>query len=427
MPGLGDAIRHSLVIILAGGRGSRLKQLTDAVAKPAIPFAGKFRIIDFPLSNCVNSGLRRIGVVTQYEMHTLIQHVQAGWGFLRAEFNEFIQIWPAQQTKLGATWYQGTADAVFQNIELINQHKPRYVIILGGDHVYKQDYSRLLDDHIRQEADLSISCIAVTPKEATEFGVMEVEADGRIVRFLEKPENPPTMPDNPDKCLASMGIYIFNAELLSELLVRDAADAASSHDFGKDLIPFMVPRFRVYAHEFAKSCIGPPGTEPYWRDVGTVDAYWEASMDLVSVTPDLDLYDHDWPIWTFQPQRPSAKFVFDSDNRRGMAVDSLISGGCIVSGSLVRRSLLYTDCRVNSYCTIESSVLLPGCDIGRESKLRKVIVGQGCRIPPGTVVGFDPKEDGKRFYRTQSGVILITPDDARKLNEEKGNPVFKPG
>ncbi|MBF0622431.1 MAG: glucose-1-phosphate adenylyltransferase [Magnetococcales bacterium] len=418
---LTDAIRNTLVVVLAGGRGSRLKQLTHVQAKPAVPFAGKFRIIDFALSNTVNSGFRQVGVLTQYHMHTLIQHVQAGWGFLRAEFNEFIQVWPAQQTMQTSEWYQGTADAVYQNIDIIEAHKPKYILILGGDHIYKQDYRILLEEHISRNADVSVCCVPVPRKEASGFGVMDVDETGRIAQFIEKPENPPTMPDDDTRSLASMGIYLFSADALTEQLRRDAVEAGSSHDFGKDLIPHMVPRLNVFAHRFTDSCVRRHKDDaPYWRDVGTVDAYWEANMDLVSVTPDLDLYDRDWPIWTYQRQYPAAKFVFDDDERRGMAVDSLVSGGCIVSGSVVRRSLLYSDVRVHSYCTIEDSILLPGCEVGRNCRLKKVIVGQNCTIPPNTVIGEDSVADAKHFFRTEEGVVLVSSDDLEKLADENG-------
>ncbi|WP_085442577.1 glucose-1-phosphate adenylyltransferase [Magnetofaba australis] len=411
-----DALRETLVIILAGGRGERLKQLTDAIAKPAVPFGGKFRIIDFALSNCVNSGLRRVGVLTQYNMHVLAQHVQAGWGTLRAEFGEFIQVWPAQQKKGSTDWYQGTADAVFQNLDLIVAQKPKYVIVLGGDHIYRQDYRTMLRDHINKGADVSVSCITASKEEAKAFGVMGVDGDDRIVDFVEKPANPPTLPGDPNSSLVSMGIYVFNTDVLVKQLTDDAETDASSHDFGKDLIPNMVPTLDVFAHRFSDSCVYSEGSkEAYWRDVGELDSYWSANMDLTAVTPTLDLYDRKWPIWTYHAQLPGAKFVFDDDERRGMAVDSVVSSGCVVSGSTVRRSLLFSGVRIHSYCNIEDSVLLNGAAVGRRCVLKKVIVAEGCEVPPGTVVGVNPEEDARYFHRTKGGVTLITDEDLAKL------------
>ena len=407
---LNAAVRQTFAVIMAGGRGSRLKQLTDIRAKPAVPFGGKFRIIDFPLSNCLNSGIRRVGVLTQYKAHSLIQHVQNGWGFLRGELNEFVQIWPAQQQTDAATWYEGTADAVFQNIRLLTHHQPKYILILAGDHVYRQDYSRMLVDHIQRGADVTVACVEVPIKQATEFGVVGVDENDTIISFLEKPANPPAIPDRPDRAFASMGIYIFNADLLYEVLQQDAADQTSSHDFGKNVIPGLVSKSRLIAHRFGDSCImESDDDEPYWRDVGTLDAYWEANLDLTTVRPALNLYDYQWPIWTYQAQRPSAKFVFDDDLRRGMALDSLVSSGCIVSGSTIRRSLLFNNVRVHSFSHIEESVLLPDTVISRHARLRKCIVDKGCIIPPGLVVGEDPVRDAERFQRTESGVTLITP------------------
>lgn len=410
LPDLNRALRGTLALVLAGGRGSRLYNLTDEEAKPAVPFGGKFRIIDFPLSNCVNSGIRRIAVPTQYKSHTLIQHIQRAWGFFRAEINEFVELWPAQQQTQAESWYRGTADAVFQNLDLIRQHDPDYILVLAGDHVYRQDYSRLLAQHIANGADLTISCVEVPIAKAREFGVVKADESGRIVEFLEKPANPPCIPGIPDQAYASMGIYVFNRAYLDGLLQADAINEESSHDFGKDLIPSQIGKAKLFAHSFSDSCVSTPGAqEPYWRDVGTVDAYWEANLDLTAVTPELDLYDAEWPIWTYQIQKPPAKFVFDNDDRRGLAVDSLVSAGCVVSGATVRRSLLYSCVRVNSYAVVEDSVLLPDADIGRRAVLRKVIVGTGCQIPEGLVVGEDPELDAKRFFRTPGGVVLITP------------------
>jgi glucose-1-phosphate adenylyltransferase len=410
------APRRAIALVLAGGRGSRLKHLTARRAKPAVHFGGKFRIIDFALSNCMNSGFRRISVITQYKSHSLLRHLQRGWGFLRGEMNEFCDLLPAQQRIDETSWYQGTADAVYQNLDILRAHNPEYVLILAGDHIYKMDYAAMLLDHIANNADLTVPCVEVPRLDATGFGVMDVDAQGRVINFLEKPEDPPGMPDKPERALASMGIYVFNANFLFEQLKRDAADPHSSRDFGKDLIPYLVPRAKVMAHQFADSCVANhTGGEPYWRDVGTVDAYWEANLDLTSVTPSLNMYDRTWPIFTYQEQLPPAKFVFDRADRRGMAVDSLVSGGCIVSGSLVRRSLLFSQVRVNSYCTLEQAVVLPECTIGRHSRLTKVVIDRGCQIPDGLVVGEDPEEDERRFQRTENGVTLICQDDLDRL------------
>ncbi|MEO5374535.1 MAG: glucose-1-phosphate adenylyltransferase [Alphaproteobacteria bacterium] len=417
---LHNAVRKTFALVLAGGRGTRLMQLTDDEAKPAMPFAGKFRIIDFPLSNCINSGIRQMAVLTQYKAHTLIQHLHRGWGFLRAEINEFVEIWPAQQQLDSASWYQGTADAVFQNLSLIRSRSPKYVLILAGDHVYKQDYSKLLGFHIETGADVTVSCVDVPLKDASGFGVVGVDENDRIINFLEKPKDPPPIPGNPGRAFASMGIYIFNADVLFEHLERDGADLKSSHDFGKDIIPYLVPRCKVMAHRFSDSCVSclvqhGDITEPYWRDVGTVDAYWAANIDLTTVTPELDLYDSNWPIWTYQIQQPSAKFVFDNDDRRGMAVDSLLSAGCVVSGGTVRRSLLFSLVRVNSYTTVEDTLILPNSEVGRHCRLKKTIVGSNCQIPEGLVIGEDPVLDAKRFHVTEGGVTLVTAPMLAKL------------
>ncbi len=401
--------RNSMAIILAGGRGSRLRQLTDWRAKPAVPFGGKFRIIDFPLSNCVNSGIRRIGVATQYKSQSLISHIQHGWGFLDGRFEEFVELLPAQQ-RIEETWYQGTADAVYQNIDILRVYNPDHVLILGGDHVYKMDYSKLLAWHVEKSADMTVACVGVPVGEATGFGVMGVDEDWRVISFDEKPAHPASMPGQPGQALANMGVYVFNAQFLFEQVIRDHDDPHSSHDFGKDVIPHLVPRGRVFAHRFADSCVNMVSGVPYWRDVGTVDAYWEANLDLTHVTPDLNLYDKDWPIWTHQEQLPPAKFVFDDEDRRGQALDSMVSGGCIISGATVRRSLLFSNVQVRSYSSIEDSVILPNVDIGRHVRLRRVVVDKSCIIPPGLVVGFDPLEDQKRFYVTENGVTLITPE-----------------
>lgn len=401
--------RNSFALILAGGRGSRLRQLTDWRAKPAVPFGGKFRIIDFPLSNCVNSGIRRIGIATQYKAQSLIRHIQHGWGFLDGRFKEFVELLPAQQ-RIEETWYQGTADAVYQNIDILRRHDPQYVLILGGDHVYKMDYSKLLADHVEKSAEMTVACVDIPLGEASAFGVMTVNNEWRVTSFAEKPATPTSIPGQPEHALASMGIYVFNASFLYEQLIHDHDERRSSHDFGKDLIPYLVPRHRVFAHRFHDSCVNMASGVPYWRDVGTVDAYWKANLDLTHVTPDLNLYDEDWPIWTHQEQLPPAKFVFDDDDRRGQALDSMVSGGCIISGSTVRRSLLFSNVQVRSYSSIEDSVILPNVDIGRNVRLKRVIVDKNCIIPPGLMAGFDPVEDQKRFYVTENGITLITPE-----------------
>jgi len=404
-----DRLRRTLALVLAGGRGSRLKQLTDWHAKPAVPFAGKLRIIDFTLSNCINSGIRRIGILTQYKAHSLLQHVQRGWSFLRGEFNEFIEVLPAQQRTEGENWYKGTADAIFQNLDIIRAHKPEYVLVLAGDHIYKMDYGRMLAQHMAREAMVTIACLEVPLEDAKGFGVIAIDEESNIVRFDEKPDNPRPIPGKPGVALASMGIYIFNAQFLYEQLIKDSQQPETTHDFGKDIIPALVGKVPMIAHRFQDSCVMHDGAkEHYWRDVGTIDAYWEANIDLTTVTPALNLYDENWPIWTYQAQLPPAKFVFDADNRRGMAVDSLVSGGDIISGATVRRSLLFSNVRVNSYCLVEDTVILPDCDIGRHARLRRCIIDQGCVIPPGLVVGEDAEADSRRFYRSDKGITLVT-------------------
>ncbi len=398
--------RDTLALILAGGRGSRLKHLTLWRAKPAVPFGGKFRIIDFPLSNCINSGIRRVGVLTQYKAHSLIQHVQKGWGFLRGEFGEFVELLPAQQ-RIETSWYLGTADAVYQNLDIIRNHDPQYVLILAGDHIYKMDYGPMLAYHVEHKADMTVGCIEVDLETAKGFGVMSTNPEGRVVAFHEKPESPQPIPGRGDVALASMGIYVFNTQFLYEQLIKDADVRGSSHDFGKDIIPAIIKPYRIMAYSFRDPETGKQG---YWRDVGTVDAYWQANIELVDVTPELNMYDKRWPIWTYQEQLPSAKFVFDDEDRRGMAVDSMVSGGCIISGSLVRHSLLFSNVRVNSFCRIEDSVILPDVDIGRHCRLRKVVMERGCVIPEGTVIGEDPEADARRFYVTPRGVVLVTPE-----------------
>ncbi|MBL8489356.1 MAG: glucose-1-phosphate adenylyltransferase [Rhodocyclaceae bacterium] len=402
--------RSTFGIVLAGGRGSRLMQLTDWRAKPAVPFGGKFRIIDFTLSNCVNSGIRRLGVATQYKAQSLIHHLQRGWSFLDGRFGEFVELLPAQQ-QVGEDWYQGTADAVYQNLDVIRRYASEYVLVLSGDHIYKMDYGRMLAQHAQCQADLTVACIDVPIEEANAFGVMSVDENKRVVDFLEKPANPPHIPGRPDRALCNMGVYVFNARFLFEQLCRDADDPRSSHDFGKDLIPHAVKRYRVFAHDFADSTVGEaPSGIPYWRDVGTVDAYWEANMELTKVTPELNLYDEEWPIWTHQEQLPPAKFVFDDEGRRGMAVDSMVSGGDIISGAAVRRSLLFSRVRVHSHSMVEDSVILPSVEIGRNVRIRRAVIDKHCKIPDGLVIGYDPVEDRKRFHVTEKGVTLVTPE-----------------
>ena len=400
--------RNTFAFILAGGRGTRLKQLTDFRSKPAVPFAGKFRIIDFTLSNCVNSGIRKIGVATQYKAHSLIGHIQRGRSFLDGRFDEFVQLLPAQQQIDETQWYQGTADAVFQNLHFLRRHNPEHVLIVAGDHIYKMDYARMLAHHVKHRADMTVACIDVPLAEAREFGVMAVDDEGRVVDFVEKPQDPPPMPGQPQRALASMGIYIFNARFLYEQLQRDAMTRGSTRDFGKDIIPYIVPRYRVFAHRFADSCVGGAPDKPYWRDVGTLDAYWEANMEMTKVTPELNLYDRSWPIWTHQEQLPPAKFVFDDDTRRGEAIDSLISGGCVISGATVRRSLLFSSVHVHSWASVEDSVVLPGADIGRHAVLRRCVIDKHCRIPEGMRIGVDAAADRERFFVSPKGVVLVT-------------------
>ena len=402
--------KSTLALILAGGRGSRLEELTNWRAKPSLPFGGKFRIIDFALSNCVNSGIRRIGICTQYKAQSLIRHVQRGWSFLDGRFDEFVELLPAQQ-RIEPTWYQGTADAAYQNLDILRRHDPEYVLILAGDHVYKMDYGRMLEDHVRTRAQMTIACIDVALGEASSLGVMAVDAERRIVGFQEKPLRPAPMPGRPDRALVSMGIYVFDAAFLYDELVRDADDANSSQDFGKDIIPRLLRQgARVCAHRFADSCVNMNEGIPYWRDIGTIDAYWEANVALTHVVPELNLYDADWPIWTYQEQLPPAKFVFDDDDRRGTAIDSIVGSGCIISGSTVRRSLLFSNVRVHDYCTIEDSVILPNVDVGRNTVLRKTVVEKHCRLPEGLTVGLDPDEDRRRFHVTKRGITLIIPE-----------------
>ncbi|MBV8594686.1 MAG: glucose-1-phosphate adenylyltransferase [Candidatus Eremiobacteraeota bacterium] len=401
--------KSTLALILAGGRGSRLHDLTRWRAKPAVPFGGKFRIIDFPLSNCFNSGIRRIGVITQYKAHSLIRHIQRGWGFLRGEFNEFVELMPASQ-RMEESWYSGTANAVLQNLDILRSHGPEFILVLAGDHVYKMDYGPMLVQHVGQQADATVGCYEVPLDEAAGLGTMSVDDDDRITGFAEKSPQPIPVPGRPDKALASMGIYCFNTEFLYEQLLRDAKAETSTHDFGKDLMPHVVEHANVVAHRFGMLSLGGRGGRPYWRDVGTVDAYWEANIDLTHVVPQLNLYDASWPIWTYQEQVPPAKFVFDEEQRRGSAVNSLVSGGCIISGAHVQRCLLSTGVRVNSYSWVEDSVVLPDVDIGRHCRVHRAVIDKGCRLPEGLVVGENAEQDAQRFHRTEAGVTLVTPE-----------------
>jgi glucose-1-phosphate adenylyltransferase len=403
-----DLPKRAVALVLAGGRGSRLKSLTDHRAKPAVYFGGKFRIVDFALSNCLNSGIRRIGVITQYKSHSLLRHLQRGWAFLKAEMNEFVDLLPAQQRIDEESWYRGTADAVYQNLDILEGYHADYVVVLAGDHIYKMNYALMLADHVAQGRECTVGCIEVPREEAKGFGVMAVDERRVITDFVEKPPDPPAMPGRPDTSLASMGIYVFNARYLYEQLERDIADPSSSHDFGKDIIPAAVRQGQAVAHPFNLSCVGTkPGQEPYWRDVGTIDAYWDANIDLSATDPLLNLYDHSWPIWTYQPQLPPAKFVHNLDDRRGMAIESLVSGGCIISGR-IWRSLLFSSARVHSYANVEWSVLLPAVEVGRHARLSRVVVDRGCVIPDGMVIGYDPDDDARRFLRSEGGITLVT-------------------
>ena len=405
----GPLSRHAMAFVLAGGRGSRLLELTDVRAKPAVYFGGKLRIIDFALSNALNSGIRRIAVATQYKAHSLIRHLQRGWNFFRPERNESFDILPASQRVSEEMWYRGTADAVYQNLEIIADYGPRFIVILAGDHIYKMDYEPMLQHHVETGADVTVGCLEVPREEAKGFGVMAADANDRITAFVEKPADPPPMEGHPELSLASMGIYVFDTETLFDELRRDAADSASSHDFGKDIIPRLVKEAKAVAFPFSRSAIraGPDGPA-YWRDVGTVDAYFAANIDLTEVVPHLDLYDHDWPIWTYSEMTGPAKFVHDYPGRRGVAISSLVAGGSVISGSTVWRSLLFNDVRVNSYSTLELSVILPQVTIGRNVRLKNCIVERGVIIPDGLVVGDSATHDAERFRRTESGICLIT-------------------
>jgi glucose-1-phosphate adenylyltransferase len=400
---------RAMAFVLAGGRGSRLKELTDRRAKPAVYFGGKTRIIDFALSNALNSGIRKMAIATQYKAHSLIRHCQRGWNFFRAERNEYLDILPASQRVDETKWYMGTADAVAQNIDIVDDYDIDYVVILAGDHIYKMDYEVMLRQHVDTGADVTIGCLTVPRMEATAFGVMHIDATGRITQFLEKPKDPPSIPGDPDHALASMGIYVFNWPFLRDLLIRDMEDPNSSHDFGNDLIPQIVRGGRAMAHRFEESCV-TSGLEavPYWRDVGTIDAFWQANIDLTDFVPKLDLYDNSWPIWTYAESVPPAKFIHDEDGRRGQAVSSLVCGDVIVSGSDVRNSLLFTGCRTHSYAALDHVVALPAVVVNRKASLKNCVIDRGVIIPAGMVVGEDPEADAKWFRRTDSGIVLVT-------------------
>ena len=402
-------IRHTVALVLAGGRGSRLKQLTDRRSKPAVYFGGKFRIIDFALSNCLNSGIRRMAVITQYKSHSLMRHMQRGWSFLHAELNEMVDLLPAQQRTGDGHWYRGTADAIYQNLDIIRSSEPQYIVILAGDHVYKMDYSIMLKDHVAHGAGCTVGCIEVPCADASDFGVMAIDEQRHITAFVEKPKNPPSMPGNPAVSLASMGIYVFNANYLYQLLEEDLIDPDSEHDFGKNIIPAAVSQGRALAHPFGMSCVrSVKGRKPYWRDVGTVDAFWSANLDLASTVPELDIYDTEWPIWTYQRQLPPAKFVPDKLGQNGVAVNTLVSSGCSVSGSYVAHSVLFSEVRVHSFCRIEEAVILPDVIIHRHCQLRRVVIDRGCEVPEGLIVGEDAALDAQRFERSPEGVVLIT-------------------
>ena len=400
-----ELTRKSVALVLAGGEGSRLMDLTAWRAKPAVPIGGKYRIIDFALSNCVNSGIRRIGVLTQYKSHSLIRHLQRAWGFMRAEIGEFVEILPAQQRTQKKEWYQGTADALYQNIDIVQRHHPEYVVVLGGDHVYTMDYSEMLLYHVQTGADFTVGSIEVPLAEASAFGVMSVDENMRITRFTEKPKQPEAVPGKPDVALVSMGIYIFSKDFLYKALMDDAGKMQSSHDFGKDVIPENIADARAMAFPF-RTQTGTPG---YWRDVGTVYSYWQTNMELCAIDPELNLYNRDWPIWTYQPQYPPAKFIFDDEGRRGEAIDSLISAGCIISGARLKRSVVFFAVKVESYSLIKDSVILPKVNIGRHCRITRAIIDKGCVIPDGTVIGENRDEDAKRFHVTPEGIVLVTP------------------
>lgn len=401
-----ELTRKTLALVLAGGEGSRLKDLTRWRAKPAVPFGGKYRIIDFVLSNCVNSGIRKIGVLTQYKSHSLIRHIQRAWSFMRYEVGEFVEIMPAQQ-RVDKEWYLGTADALYQNLDIIRRHSPEYVMVLGGDHIYSMDYTKMLVEHANSGADVTIGCIEVPRMEATGFGVMSVDETLKITKFTEKPANPDAMPGKSDKALASMGIYVFSTEFLFQRLIEDRDNPNSSRDFGKDIIPSIIEGWKVQAFPFVDKMEEPV----YWRDVGTLESFWKANLDLCAIEPELNLYNRDWPIWTYQAQMAPAKFTFDDEGRRGMAIDSLVAGGCIISGARIKRSIIGSGSRVHSYSLIKDSVLLPRVEIGQNCRIQNAVIDKGAVIPADTIIGEDPIEDAKRFYvEAESGIVLVTPE-----------------
>src|SRR5262245_51603203 len=401
----------TLAVIMAGGRGERLKALTEHRCKPATPFGGKFRIVDFVLSNCVNSGIRQISILTQYKAQSLIQHVERGWSYLRGEFGEFIEIIPAQQ-QVGPHWYRGTADAVYQNLELILSHRPKHVLVLAGDHIYKMDYGPMIAYHVEKGADITVGVVEVPREQSRHFGVLNATEWNRVTAFEEKPANPATLPSRPDSILASMGIYVFNTRLLEKLLGEDAADESSMHDFGKNILPKAIGKLQVFAYPFQDV---KTRAQSYWRDVGTIDAFYDANLELVTVKPERNIYDQDWPIWTYQEHQPPAKFILDEEGRRGMAINSMVSGGCIISGAVVRESMLFSDVRVNEQSRIERSVILPHVEIGRSCLIRGAILDEGCEIPDGTNIGVDRAADSARFLVTENGVVLVTVDMLRRL------------
>ncbi len=396
---------NTVAIVLAGGKGSRLKALTDWRAKPAVPFGGKYRIIDYPLSNCINSGIRRISVLTQYKSHSLQRHLQRGWSFLSGQFGEFLEVLPAQQ-RTGENWYEGTADAVYQNLDILRFHGPEYIVILAGDHIYKMDYGKMIAAHVSKGANITVGCIPVTMQEATDFGVMAIDDENRIVEFAEKPTKPKAMPGNDAMALASMGIYVFTTSYLRNALVADAKNEHSSHDFGHDLIPDAIKNANAFAYPF----VDADGAPAYWKDVGNIDAYWEANLNLAMIDPDLNMYDANWPIWTYQEQLAPAKFAFDDNDRRGMATDSLVSGGCLITGATVTRSVLFSNVRVHSYSSVEDCVILPDVIVERNCQLSRCVVDKGAVIPEGTVIGKDAEQDAKRFDVSEKGIVLVTPE-----------------
>ncbi len=398
--------KDTLALVLAGGRGSRLYELTDWRAKPALYFGGKFRIIDFPLSNCINSGIRQVGVLTQYKAHSLVRHLVRGWSHFKKELGEYVEVLPASQ-RYSDDWYQGTADAIYQNMDIIRASNPKYVVVLSGDHIYKMDYGHMLVAHVERGADMTVSCLEVPTEEAAgAFGVMQVDENNRVLGFEEKPEQPSEVPGSPGLCLASMGNYVFTTEFLFDVLSKDASQSDSSHDFGNDIIPSIIDKDNIFAYPFRDT---ETGGRAYWRDVGTLDSFWQANMELASTTPPLDIYDRDWPLWTYQEQNPPAKFVFDEDGRRGMAVDSTVSGGCIISGSRVCNSVLFSRVHVKDYSEIDQSVVLPEVEVGERCRIRKAIIDRGCVIPDGTEIGFDSEQDRKNGFRVSSnGVVLVT-------------------